>query len=165
MKTHLTTRKDSSDFLSNLILALMLLGGLSANSGTQELIFVSDRSGSREIWKVKVESGAQPQQLTTGANAYYPSWSVRNDIVYQAGSAGHLVLRKADGTLVPLSSVAIPNRVSLQDEYPSWSPDGNLIAYVRRLRQGTSTWYREIWVRTSAEPATTATDVDLYGSP
>lgn len=127
-----------------------------------ELIFVSDRGGGRDIWKVSLEPGAQPEQLTTGADAYYPSWSVRNEIVYQSGSAGHLVLRKANGTIVPLSSVPVPNRVSLQEEYPSWSPDGTLIAYGRRLRQGTATRFRDIWVRTPDEPATL--DVPIYGS-
>jgi hypothetical protein len=147
-----------------LSLALLIVGALGAYAKTPELIFVSDRSGGREIWKVEAAAGAVPRQLTTGANAYYPSWSVRNDIVYQSGSAGHLRLLKADGTLVSLNSVAVPSRVSLQEEYPSWSPDGKMIAYGRRLRQGVSTFYRDIWVRTTAEPATAATDVAVYGS-
>ena len=144
--------------------ALLMVGALGAYASNPELIFVSDKDGGREIFKIEAVAAAVPQRLTTGANAYYPSWSVRNDIVFQTGSAGHLMLRKADGTLVTLNSVAVPSRVSLQEEYPSWSPDGKMIAYVRRLRQGTSTFYRDVWVRTTAEPATSATDVAVYGS-
>jgi TolB protein len=79
---------------------------------------------SDEIWTMAAD-GSSAQRLTTG---FGPVWSSMGQIAYYDGQSGanDIWVMNADGT----DAANITN--SADDEYwPSWSPDGSLIAFDR----------------------------------
>jgi Tol biopolymer transport system component len=92
------------------------------------IVFVSDRSGSYQIWTCNSD-GSNPLQLTslTGADLGSPRWSPNgNAVVFDARLEGHgdIFVISADG--------GAPRRVTaepFEDNVPTWSRDGNWIYF------------------------------------
>jgi serine/threonine protein kinase/Tol biopolymer transport system component len=86
------------------------------------LAFVSERSGSREVW-VSNADGTGASQLTSfrGPTAGRPSWS----------PDGRLLAFHANGIHVVAAGGGPSRRVTDDGEVPSWSADGRSIYFVR----------------------------------
>ncbi len=109
---------------------------------SQRIAFMSDRSGSSEIW-VADSTGERPSQLTTfnrGALAGNPHWSPDGrQIVFEArpaDSAADIYVISAEGGQ-PRRLTADP----AEDTVPTWSHDGNRI-YFSSMRSGS---HHQIW--------------------
>lgn len=89
--------------------------------------FISDRSGSRELWIMRWD-GSDPQQLTNHRSiAVGPAWSpAGNWLVFTSFLSGRpqlMSLRPTQGYLKPISTLAGVN------SSPSVSPDGLRVAF------------------------------------
>lgn len=128
-------------------------------SGTQ-LFFLSDRSGSRQVWSVSVEGG-EPQQLTDDEDLYphAPRWLPGRDALVYTAAGEIRTLDPAAGTSDTIPFVA---RMSLRREtyerkrpelhkpgdrvrargiyWPAPSPDGSRIAFAA---------LGDMWLRTA----------------
>ena len=98
--------------------------------GEGEIVFVSDRSGSCDIWKMSVD-GTGVTQLTSSAGCNTaPVWSPDGSkIAFSSDRDGDvdIYVMNADGSGV----IDISNSVDLDDEEAAWSPDGSRIAFRR----------------------------------
>lgn len=88
----------------------------------RKLAFVSERSGTREVWVSKAD-GSEALQLTSfgGAVAGRPSWS----------PDGRFLAVHARGIQVVPSAGGPPRSVTDDGEIPSWSADGRWIYFMR----------------------------------
>jgi len=89
--------------------------------------FISDRSGSKELWLMRWD-GSEPQQLTNHKSvALGPAWSPDGDwLVFTSFLSGRpqlYALRPTEGFLKPISSLPGVN------SSPSLSPDGTRVAF------------------------------------
>jgi Tol biopolymer transport system component len=104
----------------------------------KRIAFVSDRSGSREIWISDAEGSNSVQLTSLGATVLYgPRWSSDGSDIGFAAVLGqqHAYLVNAKG--------GKPRRLtasSAQDDWPFWSPDGRWI-YFNSDRSGRN----EVW--------------------
>jgi len=90
------------------------------------IVFSSDRSGNYDIWQIDLASGALTQLTTDPAEDAMPSVNrATGAIAFTSTRApGHGIwVRQPDGT------TSIWNATSGTPNAPSWSPDGNAIAY------------------------------------
>ena len=130
----------------------------------QRIAFMSDRSGSSEIW-VADSTGERPSQLTTfnrGALAGNPRWSPDGrQIVFEAHPAGSsdIYVISAEG--------GQPRRLTTdpaEDTVPAWSRDGNWI-YFSSLRSGSHQIWRMPSAGGQAIQVTSQGGVDCMESP
>ncbi|HEX9893852.1 MAG TPA: hypothetical protein VGA78_08000 [Gemmatimonadales bacterium] len=91
------------------------------------IAFTTDRTGVREIWRVKPDAIGLEQLTSLGENTH-PSWSPDGRKIvftsYRDGGAGEIYIMNADG----LNQRRITNNSST-DLQPDWSPDGSRIAF------------------------------------
>ncbi len=96
----------------------------------QRIAFVSDRSGSPQIYVMEVASGATRRLTFEGAYNTAPSWSPKGDAIAYASLAGGtyqiFTISPEGGT---------PTQVTKSwgsHEDPDWSPDGRQIVFARK---------------------------------
>lgn len=159
------------------MLVLLLVGGASAaftevqlttatSNDNQAVIspdghkiaFVSDRSGTDEIW-VMNEDGSGQTKLTNLGTAEKPAWSPNgNEIAFFTTNPYNIWKVSADGSVV----TQLTNTAA--DEYePGYSPDGKKITY----QYGFGGW-PHVWIMnsdgTSQTPIATDHSMDLYAT-
>jgi TolB protein len=106
------------------------------------LAFVSDRTGSPQIYVINVD-GTNMRRLTfEGSYNTSPAWSPRGDLIVY-------VSRESDGSnQIYVTDLAGNTRMHLtnlrNNEEPSWSPDGLHIAFSSN-RTGTYEIYLMYW--------------------
>jgi Tol biopolymer transport system component len=100
------------------------------------IAFVSDKSGSNEIW-VADATGANPRQVTHQGNAGWPSFTAdgRSIVYLRFGETQHAWRVPLDGSSEPVRVTQVPtNR-------PTVSPDGKwLLCRLRSTTPGTPLW-------------------------
>lgn len=98
----------------------------------RKIAFVSDRGGAPNVYAMNVD-GSQPTRLTfdtngAGKDNQAPSWSPRGDrIAFQSriGGTWQICTMSVDGAQVRQLTADGNN------EDPSWSPDGRMLAYIK----------------------------------
>jgi Tol biopolymer transport system component len=91
----------------------------------RSIIFTSDRSGSRHVWRMNID-GSDQRQLTNGLAEFLPSITPDGQwIVYSAISSGNVTLWK-----VPINGGTPIEIINRQVINPVVSPDGKQIAYL-----------------------------------
>lgn len=102
------------------------------------IAFVSDRSGSKELWVMRWD-GSEAQQLTSHRSiALSPAWSPNGEWLaftsFLRGNPQLFILRPTQGYLKPLSTLPGVN------SSPSFSPDGKEIAFAAGEDGSTDIW-------------------------
>lgn len=102
------------------------------------IAFVSDRSGSKEIWVMRWD-GTEAQQLTSHRSiALSPAWSPDGEWLaftsFLRGNPQLFILRPTQGYLKPLSALPGVN------SSPNFSPDGKRIAFAAGEDGNTDIW-------------------------
>ncbi len=103
------------------------------------LLFISDRSGSWQIWRSGPD-GSEPIQLTHLRGSYVGSvhWSPDNrHIVFDARPQGHSAIYLLDVETGESKALSIGD---MEERAPSWSPDGKQI-YFSSDREGDTSLY------------------------
>jgi len=109
----------------------------------KEIIFCSNRDGSPRLWRIGLEAGAAPKQVSSvGPDTYLPAVSPRGRLAYVRGDRTINIWRQqlsagGGATGAPVSLIAS----SANDRNPQYSPDGKLIAF-QSSRSGNS----EVWL-------------------
>jgi len=106
----------------------------------KKLLFVSDRSGSWQIWQ-SVPDGTDPHQVThlKGSLVGSINWSPDNrHVVYDARPGGHSSIFLLD---VYTGESTMLSRGSAEERTPSWSPDGQEV-YFSSDREGSVSLYK-----------------------
>lgn len=139
--------------------AVQLIASSSINHSAQyspdgkNIVFVSDRTGTPEIWKA-CEDGTNPVQLThaNGLPVGSPHWSPDSrEIVYDSAKDGYsaIYLMKSDGTNVRVFASARADYMM-----PTWSRDGRAIYFTSPMNLGSQT-ENVIWRKSAASGTTT----------
>jgi Tol biopolymer transport system component len=97
---------------------------------TDDIIFVSDRSGRSRLYLVNAQGvGVRPFTRQVDSLETDPEWSPSGDkVVFRTGAdATEIAVANADGTNVTtVADLNFPQVVS----HPTWSPDGTRIAFL-----------------------------------
>lgn len=139
--------------------AVQLIASSSINHSAQyspdgkNIVFVSDRTGTPEIWKA-CEDGTNPVQLThaNGIPVGSPRWSPDNrEIAYDSVKDGYsaIYLMKSDGTNVRVFASARADYMM-----PTWSRDGRAIYFTSPMNLGSHT-ENVIWRKSVGSGTTT----------
>lgn len=94
----------------------------------ERLVFVSNRTGNRDIWLMNADGTRQENITTSAADEWTPAWSPDGEsIAFASNRDGNweLYVARADG-----SGVQRLTWQSAADYGPSWSPDGSQLAFV-----------------------------------
>ncbi len=111
----------------------------------QRVLFASDRSGSRDVWLIRIADGEvphAPELLKAGVGNIQPLGLTRNGSFYYGISIGQrndVYLATLDPTTGDVREPAkkISRRFEGHNTEPDWSPDGQYLAYAVR-RDGNS---------------------------
>ena len=109
---------------------LSVVAGGAASAAEQAIVFVSDRDGDPEIFKVRPDGSAVTQLTSNQAWDTDPVWSPdAAKIAFSSSRDGDddIYLMNADGSNV----VNVTNSGTGRDVQPDWSPDGSRIVFVR----------------------------------
>jgi Tol biopolymer transport system component len=103
----------------------------------KKLAFMSDRSGTMEIW-TSDRDGSNPVQLTAVGNAGTPRWSPDSDaVVFDAtGRNGARIYKIKLGSSEP--QLLTPDE--FENRCPSWSHDGKWIYFASTRSNGYQVW-------------------------
>jgi hypothetical protein len=111
----------------------------AAAAPTEEIAFVSRRTGNADIWLMNVDGSDQRPLTSSPANEVEPDW--RTDgraLAFSAdtggGSPAGIFKISSDG------SVRTQLTARAGDAFPSWSPAGDAIAFTRTVGGVASTW-------------------------
>lgn len=109
------------------------------NNGKVEfIVFYSDRSGNRDIYRTNVDGSGLIQLTTNTANDQCPSVSPDGKkIAFLSERDGNteIYVMNADGS----NQTRITNN-TITEEHPSWSPDGMQIYFMRDYSSKTEIW-------------------------
>jgi Tol biopolymer transport system component len=93
------------------------------------IAFLSDRTGTNDIWVIPTEGGPAVQLTSGPANDGAPDWSPDGSwIAYQSNAMGD------NDIWVVAAGGGTPRRITsstANDNQPDWSPDGSQIAFSR----------------------------------
>jgi Tol biopolymer transport system component len=97
----------------------------SVSPDGREMVFVSDRSGSLELWKMAVDGGAATQ-LTNNGFSVAPAWAAGDVVVFVSAGPepGQILLHK-----MPASGGEAEVLTDFNGGDPVVSPDGTRVAY------------------------------------
>ena len=111
------------------ILAIGLLAGCSfPSSGGNEIVFVSDTDGDREIYVVDADSGESSRLTNNSGPDEEPRWSPDgNQIAYVSRESGDREINVISREGQDLKRLT--NNPGL-DSSPRWAPDEQILAYV-----------------------------------
>jgi Tol biopolymer transport system component len=114
--------------------------------GTDVVLFSSDRSGTTDLWSVRVANGrasAEPRRVRSG---FFRSEAVGfgdGALFYrvETGSRGPSVINvdPGSGALLGPASPLLPNLNSAFFRFMGWSPDGQTLAAALTLERGSGT--------------------------
>ena len=120
----------------------LIAGGISRNEGPQpssdkkKLAFMSDRSGSLEIWSSNAD-GSSPQKLTTLGTCGSPQWSPDGKwIAFDTQASPGVYVVSAEG---PPITAPVPGMSGIS-WVPRWSRDGKSIYFASRGSDDTQVW-------------------------
>lgn len=99
-------------------------------SPNSECIVASAGYEPAHIVLADLKTGASMQLPLNGPSGYYPAWSPRGDQIVYADNTGDLMLTTLSTGSTRLL-VSCPQASCAQQLWPTWSPDGTLIAFVR----------------------------------
>lgn len=120
-------------------------------------IVIADRDGDPLVQLTASDSGLQPfseDHVYLAAWALEPDWSpVGEELVYMSDEGGldtfsrnMYIWLSEFGVEAPPYPLAASQRISLSQEGPVYSPDGNQIAFSVRADEGSGVRYQEVWV-------------------
>lgn len=101
----------------------------------RHVLFLSDRTGRTSLWSVPVENGksqAEPEMVKADVGQMLPLDIARDGTLYYmvAGKRRNIHFAELDGTLkVAKPPVPAAERFLNGNFHPSWSPDGEFLAY------------------------------------
>jgi len=127
------------------------------------IVFQSDRSGNWDIWTMDVNGGALANVTNDPAEDTDPSWSPDGTrIVYSSDrGADDAASLTDDGSIWAIeASGGAPIQITNDPAYdgaPSWSPDGNLIAFESARSGNLDIWVVDAPVAPSPTPTAAPT--------
>lgn len=106
-----------------------VIEGFDISRDGRWLTFASDRSGNSDIYRMRLERGGEPEQLTTTpAEEFSPAWSPDgHEIAFHGFQEGRRQIY-----LIPAEGGA-PTRVAEtedDDRAPGWSPEGRSVLFL-----------------------------------
>ncbi len=103
------------------------------------IAFISDKSGTDEIWLMDQDGTGEPRQLTTGGDTYkyQISWSPDGTKIGWTDKMQRLVFADVATKTVTVAATAEAGEIGQAD----WSPDSRWISYAKPEREGMTRVY------------------------